>query len=135
MMAASLTLPARFREFVRIHNLITNGDRLVVAVSGGVDSVVLLHLLAGERTPRELELLVAHFNHQLRGEESDADEAFVGQLAVSYGVPFETGRGQVEAAAASRGAGIEEGMQVIVGMQSNSTSAPATKAAAPRMFF
>ena len=108
MMAASLTLPARFREFVRIHNLITNGDRLVVAVSGGVDSVVLLHLLAGERTRRELELLVAHFNHQLRGEESDADEAFVGQLAVSYGVPFEAGRGQVQTVAASRGAGIEE---------------------------
>ena len=108
MMAASLTLPARFREFVRIRSLITNGDRLVVAVSGGVDSVVLLHLLAGERTRWELELLVAHFNHQLRGDESDADEAFVRRLAVSYGMPFEARRGHVETFAASRGIGIEE---------------------------
>jgi len=108
MMAASLTLPARFREFVRIHTLIASGDSIVVAVSGGVDSVVLLHLLAGERARWRLTLLAAHFNHQLRGDEADADEAFVRQLAASYGVPFEAGRAPVAAVAASRGAGIEE---------------------------
>jgi tRNA(Ile)-lysidine synthase len=80
----------------------------VVAVSGGVDSAVLLSLLAGERTRWELELLVAHFNHQLRGKEADADEAFVGQLASRYGLPFEAGRGRVGTAAADRGTGIEE---------------------------
>ena len=108
MMAASLNLPARFREFVNTHNLIARHDRIVVAVSGGVDSRVLLHLLAGERTRWEVELLVAHFNHQLRGEEADADEAFVGRLAAHYDVPFHAGRGRVGEVAASRGIGIEE---------------------------
>ena len=106
-MAASLNLPARFREFVLIHKLIASGDRIVVAVSGGVDSVVLLHLLAGERTRLELELLVAHFNHHLRGDEADADEAFVSQLASRHGMLFEAGEGRVEAFAASQGIGLE----------------------------
>jgi len=59
--------------------------KLVVAVSGGVDSVVLLHKLvrAGEK-----ELVVAHFDHGIR-PESDADARFVGKLAESYNLPFE----------------------------------------------
>ncbi len=108
MMAASLNLPARFREFVDAHNLIARHDSIVVAVSGGVDSIVLLHLLAGERTRRDLHILVAHFNHQLRGDEAEADQVFVGGLATHYGVPFQAGRGCVKQEAASRGIGIEE---------------------------
>jgi tRNA(Ile)-lysidine synthase len=56
-------------------------DRLVVAVSGGPDSVALLHALLELRAPTATgPLVVAHLNHQLRGPESDADEAFVRQL-------------------------------------------------------
>jgi tRNA(Ile)-lysidine synthase len=66
--------------------LIGEGDRLIVAVSGGVDSVVLLDLLAREREALRLTLVVAHFNHQLRGEESDGDEVFVAGRARGYGL-------------------------------------------------
>jgi tRNA(Ile)-lysidine synthase len=113
MMAASLNLPARFREFVQRNALIAQRDRVIVAVSGGIDSAVLLHLLAGERKRWRMDLLVAHFNHRLRGAEADADEAFARQLAAQYGLPFEAGRADVGAIAASRGSGIEEAARAL----------------------
>jgi len=72
-------------------NLLTPGTRVVVAVSGGSDSVALLRLLCSLRESRHLDVVCAHFNHQLRGAESDADEAFVRELARSLDVPCETG--------------------------------------------
>ncbi|MDB5165738.1 MAG: hypothetical protein JWM00_628 [Candidatus Saccharibacteria bacterium] len=62
--------------------------RYLVAVSGGVDSVVLLHKLVNEQTHN---LIVAHFDHGIR-PESDADARFVRGLARSYDLPFETER-------------------------------------------
>ena len=62
--------------------------RYVVAVSGGVDSVVLLDMLAGEP---ELELVVAHFDHGIR-EDSSEDAKFVASLAKKYNLPFESER-------------------------------------------
>lgn len=67
--------------------------RYVVAVSGGVDSVVLLHLL--HQQP-QLELVVAHFNHGIR-EDSDEDEVLVAKLASQYNLPFVSERGQLGA--------------------------------------
>ncbi|MFO7659542.1 MAG: tRNA lysidine(34) synthetase TilS, partial [Candidatus Cloacimonadaceae bacterium] len=54
--------------------------KLVIAVSGGADSVALLHLLHQIRTDLHLSLLAVHVNHHLRGKESDADEQFVRKL-------------------------------------------------------
>ena len=62
------------------------GERLLVAVSGGVDSVVLCRLLK----ELEIDFGIAHMNFQLRGDNSLADEAFVGEMAKQYGVPFYT---------------------------------------------
>ena len=62
--------------------------RYVVAVSGGVDSVALLHMLA---TQPELDIVVAHFDHGIRDDSSD-DAKFVGDLAAGYGFKFETKR-------------------------------------------
>jgi tRNA(Ile)-lysidine synthase len=66
------------------------GGRWAVAVSGGADSVALLTLLREHRP--ELELCVAHLNHQARGEESDADADFVAALCARLGVACEISR-------------------------------------------
>lgn len=71
----------QFCTFVRERNLINHGDRILVSVSGGVDSVVLLDVLQRFRKEWKLELAVAHVNHQLRGKESDEDEQFVKELS------------------------------------------------------
>jgi len=85
-MSSSHTFLFRFREFCRRRHLIGAQNKILVAVSGGVDSVVLLDLLARERDHLGLDLIVGHFNHQLRDAESDEDERFVGDLARSYGL-------------------------------------------------
>ena len=79
-----MNLSAKFSQFIQQGNLFQKGDGLLLAVSGGVDSVVLCELchLAG------YHFVIAHCNFQLRGEESDRDEAFVAQLALNYKVPF-----------------------------------------------
>ena len=69
------------------------GTRVIAAVSGGPDSVCLLHLLR-ELTPQAL-VGVAHFNHQLRGEESEGDERFVAALADAFKLPFHRATAQV----------------------------------------
>ena len=73
--------------------------KLIVAVSGGADSTALLHLLveAGYQN-----LVVAHFNHRLRGTASKADAVFVEKLAGKLGLPVEIGEGDVRKLAASR---------------------------------
>jgi tRNA(Ile)-lysidine synthase len=71
----------------------------LAAVSGGADSVALLHVLR-ELYP-EVSLHVLHFNHQLRGEESERDEEFVRGLAQEMNLPLAVGRGNVTAEAAS----------------------------------
>lgn len=81
--------------------------RVLVAVSGGADSVALLRALAAIREPGEGGLAVAHFNHQLRGEESQADERFVVALCGQLAVPCEVGRAPVHAWNSRRGEGLE----------------------------
>jgi len=76
----------KIQHFVRRHSLIERGDSIVVAVSGGVDSVVMFDLLASWKTAWDLTIAAAHVNHGLRGEESDMDEQFVRGLAGSYGI-------------------------------------------------
>ncbi|MEW6512216.1 MAG: tRNA lysidine(34) synthetase TilS [Bacteroidota bacterium] len=104
-MSSPGTLSSRFHEYSRTHRLFGERDRVIVAVSGGVDSMVLLDLLSRERG---LTLVVAHFNHQLRGPESDGDEALVADRAREYGLAFHGGRGDTAGAAARSGAGIQE---------------------------
>jgi len=104
-MLSPKTLSSRFREFSRTHELFGKKEKIVVAVSGGVDSMVLLDLFARERG---LTLIAGHFNHGLRGEESDADEAFAADRARAYGIPFHGGRGDTSGEAKRRGVGIQE---------------------------
>ena len=71
------------------------GDRVGVAVSGGSDSVALLRILQDESEPQGIRLSVVHFNHGLRGAESEADEKFVAALAAQFALPFFSGREDV----------------------------------------
>ncbi len=79
---------------------------MLCAVSGGADSVCLLDLL--RREGRGIEVLCAHFNHGLRGAESDRDEAFVRSLCAAWDIPFRAGRGDAAAWAAARRLSVEE---------------------------
>jgi len=105
---------AALREKVRTtiarYRMLEDGDRVVVAVSGGADSVALLYLLDELRAAvyPHLQLHVAHFNHQLRGEEADADEEFVRELAERLRLPFTSERQDVRALARHEKRNLEE---------------------------
>jgi len=73
--------------FVKEQQMLERGDRLVVGVSGGADSVCLLRLLCGVREIYDLSVYAVHVNHGLRGEEAARDENFVIDLCARLGVP------------------------------------------------
>src|SRR5688572_5696907 len=85
------------------HRLLEAGERVLMGVSGGVDSVVLAEVLRIGK----FELVVGHFNHCLRGAESDGDEEFVRELARRWKVEFVAGRGDVRKFAEEHGVSIE----------------------------
>ena len=93
---------------IRRHEMLKAGDIAGVAVSGGADSVALLLLLEGLRESLGIRLLVLHFNHELRGAESDEDERFVAGLAAVFGLEFIAGRESVAARAKETGSNLEE---------------------------
>lgn len=88
----------QFEADCKTHQLIKSGDRIVVGVSGGVDSIVLLHLLLDLRYQFGLNLIVAHYNHQLR-RTADRDQRFVEKLAHRHHLPFYTDTSQTLKAA------------------------------------
>ncbi len=90
------SLKFSFLNFVNHHQLIERNQHLLVAVSGGVDSMVLLHLLRTWQQYFALQITVAHFNHQLRGSAADADEKFVRTFCEKNQLPVLTGRGDVK---------------------------------------
>ena len=86
------------------------GSTVLCAVSGGADSVCLLDLL---RRQGDLTVLCAHYNHRLRGEESDRDEAFVRDLCARWDIPCYTGSGDVTAYGKTRSMGTEEAARTL----------------------
>ncbi len=95
-------------ETIRKYELLKEGDRVVVGISGGADSVALLHCLAKGLPQYRLKLVACHVNHRLRGAESDRDEAFVRSLCSQYEIPCHVLSEDVAALAKERGTGIEE---------------------------
>ncbi|MFH1502569.1 MAG: tRNA lysidine(34) synthetase TilS [Candidatus Eisenbacteria bacterium] len=77
----------KVRATIRRYGMISVRDTVLAAVSGGPDSVCLLHVLAGLRDELEFELRVAHLDHRFRGEESRRDAEFVSDLAGRLGLP------------------------------------------------
>jgi tRNA(Ile)-lysidine synthase len=80
----------RMMDFCKSRQLIAPGDKIVAAVSGGPDSVALLHLLKRLRSAWGLTIIAAHVNHGFRGEESDKEAELVRGLAREWGVPCES---------------------------------------------
>ena len=77
--------------------MILPGDRILCAVSGGADSMALLWALYLLKDKLKISLACAHFNHKLRGEESERDAAFVRKFCADYQIPFYYGSEKVEA--------------------------------------
>lgn len=107
-MRSPTDFPARVLAFADRHAMLPAGSTLLCALSGGGDSMALLTCLLTLAKDRDLTVLAAHYNHQLRGEESRQDETFVTDWCEKQNVPLTLGRGDVAAQAAQQGRGIEE---------------------------
>lgn len=83
----SESVPLKVREFLTRHGLVGVETRLLVAVSGGPDSVCLLHTLAVLQKEFNIELYAAHLDHGLRAKESQGDARYVERLCKKLGVP------------------------------------------------
>ena len=83
-----MTLQDQVKKIIETHQMIARGDDLLVAVSGGPDSVALLHLLSSLREDLRLRLEVAHLQHGIRGREAREDARFVAELAAKLGLPL-----------------------------------------------
>ena len=94
--------------FVQQHSLISPQEIVVVGVSGGADSVCLLHVLAKWQKELDIKLHVAHLNHQLLGVESEADAKYVSNLAGSLGIPVTIDMQDVAAYRTEKKCSIEE---------------------------
>lgn len=94
-------------KFIRENALLGSGDKVIVAFSGGADSMALVDILAN-LPDFPLELVLVHLNHSLRGKESDGDELFVRGIAEKYALALEMSRVDVALLAEERGLSLEE---------------------------
>ncbi len=107
------SLTSLVRLTVRRKNLFEPGKGIVVAVSGGPDSVCLLHILNLLSSHWGSALKVAHFEHGLRGSESRDDARFVKRLSNNFGLGFYIDYGNVKAFARNKGIGIQEAARIL----------------------
>ncbi|GAE37309.1 tRNA lysidine(34) synthetase TilS [Halalkalibacter akibai] len=75
-------------SFIQKHRLINRGDTVFVAVSGGPDSIALLHYLWSRKSVEEIEVIACHVNHQLRGQEADIDAMFVKEFCQKHDIDY-----------------------------------------------
>ncbi len=101
-------LRQQVQETIRRYQMLRAGERVLVAVSGGPDSIGLLHLLCSFSEELGIELAVAHLNHKLRGEQADQDEAYVQRLCADWGLPCYVTYENVGERARRKGLSLEE---------------------------
>lgn len=97
-------LASRFNEFIETNQLFSKKNHLLVACSGGIDSIVLAHLLH----QLHFDFSILHCNFQLRAEESDRDQSFVTELAKQWGVNLSVKKFDTEAEMKHKGKGVQE---------------------------
>jgi tRNA(Ile)-lysidine synthase len=102
------TTEQKVLRYIRGQGLVSRGQKLVVAVSGGPDSVCLLHVLLKLRKELDIDLHIAHLNHRLRGKESEADAVYVGELARKLGIDATIAARDVKSYRARRRLSLEE---------------------------
>jgi tRNA(Ile)-lysidine synthase len=95
-------------DTIRSHRLIEQGEKVVVGVSGGPDSVCLLHLLKSYTELLQFEMHAVHVNHMLRAEEAGADEAYTANLCSEMGIHLDIVRIDIAAMAKEKGISLEE---------------------------
>ena len=98
----------KVEQYVAKRNMIQKGDKLVVGVSGGADSICLLFVLMELQKKLAFEMVVVHVNHGLRGESADADEAYVRKVCKEHGITCEVYRENVDLIAKERKQSTEE---------------------------
>lgn len=91
------------------HNLIEDGDKIVLGISGGPDSVCLLHILNRLKEKLDIELYVAHLNHQIRGIEAQKDALYVADICEKMGITYFLKSIDVPKYCKDNGLSIEEG--------------------------
>jgi len=94
---------SQLREYITRENLFRHNDRILLAVSGGIDSMVMAHMFLS----LHYETGIAHCNFSLRGKESDGDEALVREFASSHGIPFFNVRFETRSYAKTNGISIQ----------------------------
>ena len=94
-------------SFIDENKLIEKGDKILVALSGGPDSVCMLHLLNSIKDVFNIEIFAAHVNHMLREEESNKDEVYANELCESLGIKIFSTRINIEDLAKERGISLE----------------------------
>ena len=102
-----MNLQSEFLKYAQRKNLFAKNDKILLAVSGGVDSMVMLYLFNSIKKEYNLELCIAHFNHQLRGKDSDADQSLVKETALKLSLPFYSESHNIKAYALSQKKSIE----------------------------
>lgn len=100
-------------EFADKYDMLPEGTAVICAVSGGADSVCLLHIIKDIAARRRLKVYAAHFNHCLRGDESDRDERFVRRLCEELGIRLFCASGDVRGYGEKNGIGTEEAARVL----------------------
>ncbi|TET24378.1 MAG: tRNA lysidine(34) synthetase TilS [Candidatus Cloacimonadota bacterium] len=95
-------------HYIKDKSLIESGERILVAVSGGPDSMLLMHILNGYKSELNISLVCCHVNHQLRDVASNRDELFVRNVCRQIGVPFVSKRINVSALSKEKHISIED---------------------------
>ncbi len=98
----------RFLNYVKVNNLIDRNACVIAAYSGGIDSTVLVYLLNKFKNDLEIDLHLAYFNHNLRGDESIAEGKFIKKFAKDLNLSISTGTADLKSNAVDKNISIQE---------------------------